>query len=237
MRNCYGVLVLRLLLPVSTSPHNFPVYFPLLRDRIRPECACKIVFIRSYICLHFNILAILPSRREASVRARQKECSCSKPWADLDNSGEPFPDWFEGRRSTWTIKHSSVETCEGRTIINISRKPLPLLPIARNSLYDFDRRRGGAQTRSGLYGKKRVLPLSEVEPQFLAHPARSPSLCRLSTLWIYKLYFFEMSKSKSHYDRQSVGQSVLVSGALLGPATNFTFSLKFSAASFVFVIL
>jgi hypothetical protein len=29
------------------------------------------------------------------------------------------------------------------------------------------------------------------------------------------------SKSKSHYDRQSVGQSVLVSCAHLGPATNF----------------
>jgi hypothetical protein len=36
------------------------------------------------------------------------------------------------------------------------------------------------------------------------------------------------SKSKSHYDRQSVGQLVMVSGAHLGPATNFTFSLKFS---------
>jgi hypothetical protein len=29
------------------------------------------------------------------------------------------------------------------------------------------------------------------------------------------------------YDRQSVGQSVLVSGAHLGPGTNFSFSLKF----------
>jgi hypothetical protein len=35
------------------------------------------------------------------------------------------------------------------------------------------------------------------------------------------------SQSKSHYDRQSVGQ-VLVSGAHLGPATNFSFSLRFS---------
>jgi hypothetical protein len=35
-------------------------------------------------------------------------------------------------------------------------------------------------------------------------------------------------KLKLNYDRQSVGQSVLVSGAHLGPATNFTFSLKFS---------
>jgi hypothetical protein len=29
------------------------------------------------------------------------------------------------------------------------------------------------------------------------------------------------------YDRQSVGQSVLVSGAHLGPATNFSFAMKF----------
>jgi hypothetical protein len=48
---------------------------------------------------------------------------------------------------------------------------------------------------------------------------------------------WNISKSKSHYDRQSVGQSVLVSGAHLGPATNFTFSLKFSSDSCVFVIL
>jgi hypothetical protein len=34
-------------------------------------------------------------------------------------------------------------------------------------------------------------------------------------------------KLKLIYDRQSVGQSVLVSGAHLGPATNFSFSSKF----------
>jgi hypothetical protein len=45
------------------------------------------------------------------------------------------------------------------------------------------------------------------------------------------------SKSKSHYDRQSVGQSVLVSGNHLGPVTNFSFSLKFPSDSCVFVIL
>jgi hypothetical protein len=36
------------------------------------------------------------------------------------------------------------------------------------------------------------------------------------------------SKSRSHYERQSVGQSFLVSGVHLGPATNFSFSLRFS---------
>jgi hypothetical protein len=45
------------------------------------------------------------------------------------------------------------------------------------------------------------------------------------------------AKSKSLYDRQSVGQSVLVSGASLGPATNFYFSLKFPLDSCGFVIL
>jgi hypothetical protein len=44
-------------------------------------------------------------------------------------------------------------------------------------------------------------------------------------------------KLKLIYDRQSVGQSVLVSGAHLGPATNFTLSSKFSSDSCVFVTL
>jgi hypothetical protein len=38
-----------------------------------------------------------------------------------------------------------------------------------------------------------------------------------------------------NYDRQSVGQSVLVSGTHLKPATIFSFSLKFSLDSCVFV--
>jgi hypothetical protein len=42
-----------------------------------------------------------------------------------------------------------------------------------------------------------------------------------------RIAYSQKSKSKSHYDRQSVGQSVLVSGAHLGPATNFSFSLSF----------
>jgi hypothetical protein len=37
-----------------------------------------------------------------------------------------------------------------------------------------------------------------------------------------------MIMSKSHYDRQSVDQSVWLSGAHLGPATIFSFSLRFS---------
>jgi hypothetical protein len=39
------------------------------------------------------------------------------------------------------------------------------------------------------------------------------------------------------YDRQSVGQSVLVSGTHLGPVTNFSFSLKLLLESCRFVIL
>jgi hypothetical protein len=38
------------------------------------------------------------------------------------------------------------------------------------------------------------------------------------------------------YDRQSVGQSILVSGTHLGPVTNFSFSLKFLLDSCGFVI-
>jgi hypothetical protein len=45
------------------------------------------------------------------------------------------------------------------------------------------------------------------------------------------------SKSKRQYDRQSVGHSVLVSGAHLGPATNLSFSLRFSFRQLRFVIL
>jgi hypothetical protein len=44
-------------------------------------------------------------------------------------------------------------------------------------------------------------------------------------------------KLKLICDRQSVGQSVLVSGAHLGPVTNFSFSLKFPSDNCVFVIL
>jgi hypothetical protein len=46
-----------------------------------------------------------------------------------------------------------------------------------------------------------------------------------------------MKKKKLIYDRQSVGQSVLVSGAHLGPVTNFSFALKFPVDSCGFVIL
>jgi hypothetical protein len=44
-------------------------------------------------------------------------------------------------------------------------------------------------------------------------------------------------KLKLIYDRQSVSQSVLVSDTHLGPATNFSFSLKFPSDSCGFVIL
>jgi hypothetical protein len=49
--------------------------------------------------------------------------------------------------------------------------------------------------------------------------------------------YIPKSKSKSHYDLQSVGQSVLVSGAHLRPATNFSFSWRFSFKQLRFVIL
>jgi hypothetical protein len=52
-----------------------------------------------------------------------------------------------------------------------------------------------------------------------------------STLFLVKL------KLKFICDRQSVGQSVLVSGGHLGLVTNFSFSSKFPSDSCVFVIL
>jgi hypothetical protein len=44
------------------------------------------------------------------------------------------------------------------------------------------------------------------------------------------------SKSKLYYDRQTVDQSVLVSGTHLGTATNFSFFLKFSLDSCGFAV-
>jgi hypothetical protein len=46
-----------------------------------------------------------------------------------------------------------------------------------------------------------------------------------------------MAQLKLIYDRQSVGQSVLVSSAHLGPVTNFSFAMKFPVDSCGFVTL
>jgi hypothetical protein len=58
--------------------------------------------------------------------------------------------------------------------------------------------------------------------------------------WAKNVHFMSMKlklKLKFIYDRQSVGQSVLVSGAHLGPLTNFSFAMKFPLDSWGFVIL
>jgi hypothetical protein len=47
--------------------------------------------------------------------------------------------------------------------------------------------------------------------------------------------FLVVLKLKLIYDRQSIGQSVLVSGGHLGSATNFSFSLKFPSDNCWFV--
>jgi hypothetical protein len=46
-------------------------------------------------------------------------------------------------------------------------------------------------------------------------------------MYVVYAYIAEVGQLQLIYDRQSVGQSVLVSGAHLGPVTNFAFSLKF----------
>jgi hypothetical protein len=54
----------------------------------------------------------------------------------------------------------------------------------------------------------------------------------------YKKLVLEVEvEPKLIYDRKSVGKSVLVSGAHLGPVTNFSFSLKFPLDSCGFVNL
>jgi hypothetical protein len=62
------------------------------------------------------------------------------------------------------------------------------------------------------------LRLSNLEGQFPIFISRRNSLAR----WYQALGWSPVKKSMSHYDRQSVGQSVLVSGAHLRPATNLT---------------
>jgi hypothetical protein len=59
----------------------------------------------------------------------------------------------------------------------------------------------------------------------------------LVTISVWQIYTLYRLKLKLIYDRQSVGQSVLVSGTHLGPTTNFSFSLKFPLYSCGFVIL
>jgi hypothetical protein len=59
----------------------------------------------------------------------------------------------------------------------------------------------------------------------------------LSSGGAYALGLNQKAKVKVILDRWSVGQSVLVSGIHLGPATNFSFSLRFSLDSSRFVIL
>jgi hypothetical protein len=76
--------------------------------------------------------------------------------------------------------------------------------------------------------------------EWLSYPPRhwvpftSPRMTLRATALLFQP---PSSKLKLIYDRQSVGQSVLVSGAHLGPATNFSFTLKFPSDSCGFVIL
>jgi hypothetical protein len=58
--------------------------------------------------------------------------------------------------------------------------------------------------------------------------------------WTVDFWLLELKlklKLKLHYDRQSVGQSILVSGTHPGHATSFSFFLKFCLDSCGFVIL
>jgi hypothetical protein len=58
----------------------------------------------------------------------------------------------------------------------------------------------------------------------------------ITTLRVTKYFSVLLLKLQLNYDRQSVGQSILVSWCL-GPSTNFSFSLKFPLDSCGFVIL
>jgi hypothetical protein len=81
------------------------------------------------------------------------------------------------------------------------------------------------------------LPVSLCPASSAIPIVETPSLTTGRVCQSSKVMDVYKSKSKSHYDRQSVGKSVLVSGAHLGPATNCSFSLRFSLDSCGFVIL
>jgi hypothetical protein len=59
----------------------------------------------------------------------------------------------------------------------------------------------------------------------------------LGYVFFFDILVWKELKVKLIYVRQSVGQSVLVSGAHLGPVTNFSFYSKFSLDSCGFIIL
>jgi hypothetical protein len=67
----------------------------------------------------------------------------------------------------------------------------------------------------------------------IANAITSPSLFGID----HKIAYVSEWVSELIYDRQSVGQSVLVSGTHLGPVTNFSFSLKFLLDIYGFVSL
>jgi hypothetical protein len=76
--------------------------------------------------------------------------------------------------------------------------------------------------------KWKFLTLPGLKLQPLGPPVGNQPLYRLR-------YHGSCAVSELIYDRQSVGQSVLVSGAHLGPVTNFSFSLKFLIDIYGFV--
>jgi hypothetical protein len=64
----------------------------------------------------------------------------------------------------------------------------------------------------------------------------TPYSCSLTAIEAFRCMWMSQSQSHITTDRQSASPS-LVSGAHLGPATNFSFSLKFYLESCGFVIL
>jgi hypothetical protein len=80
-----------------------------------------------------------------------------------------------------------------------------------------------------LYGTHSEIPPVPLMYTYIGLP--TDGLREINRLSLRKL------KLKLIYDRQSVGQSVLVSGAHLGPLTNCSLSLKFPSDICLFVIL
>jgi hypothetical protein len=105
----------------------------------------------------------------------------------------------------WLYHFTCARVCS--TVFNAKRDPLPPNPPPGTTASDMD---WSVLPADSLYTWNDWLWLvGEITAGLHQH----------SHSWL---------QSKSHYDRQSVGQSVLVSGAHLGPLTNFSFSLRLS---------
>jgi hypothetical protein len=119
--------------------------------------------------------------------------------------------------------------------LRVFRCKAPSLTRSRVCIFQFLQGNASAAfLRSGPHLLSLFLRLPHLEGQV---PVFISPRNRVAQLYPRVLGGQTISKSMSHHDRQSVSQTVLVSGTHLGPATNFYFSLWFSFRQLRFVML